>query len=381
MNIAVNTRFLIKNRLEGIGWFTFETLKRIVQLHPEHHFYFLFDRKPSDEFIFSSNVTPVVLHPQARHPLLWYIWFEWSVARFIAKNNIQLFLSTDGYMPLRCKVPAIVVIHDINFFHYPQALPPFSRYYYNHFFPKFAQRAQRVVTVSQYSKDDIINSFGVDESKIDVVYNGANSAFKPVNQDEIAKTRENYTNGKPYFVFVGALNPRKNVARLLSAFDTFSKSHPGDYALVIVGEKMFKTSDISEAYNMMEYKDSVVFTGRLNVNELRLVVGSALAMTYVPYFEGFGIPMLEAMNCHIPLIASNRTSMPEVAGDAAYYIDPFSVTSIANAMGLIAKDSKLREALVSKAIERKKIFSWDLTAQKLYDSVEKVLKSHYSLNA
>jgi glycosyltransferase involved in cell wall biosynthesis len=376
MNIAVNVRFLIKNKLEGIGWFTFETLKRITQSHPEHHFYFLFDRNPSDEFIFSSNISPVVLHPQARHPLLWYIWFEYSVANFIKKNNIQLFLSTDGYMPLRGNVPSVVVIHDINFFHYPSALPPLSRYYYNHFFPKFAHKANRIVTVSEYSKNDIVTSFKVDESKVDVAYNGVNPIYSPVSDYDKNVTKLKYTNGKPYFVFVGALNPRKNVARLLSAFDVFCKNHSDDYALIVVGEKMFKTNEISEAYNAMKHKDSVVFTGRLGVEELRLVVGSALAMTYVPYFEGFGIPMLEAMNCHVPLIASNKTSMPEVAGDAAYYVDPFSIDSIANAMSLIAMDTKLREALVSKAIERKKLFSWDSTASKLYSSIQSVLNQN-----
>ncbi len=119
MQIAVNTRLLLSNRLEGIGWFTFETLKRIVRDHPEHHFFFLFDRKYSPEFIFGPNVTPVVLAPQSRHPLLWYIWFEYAVGKFLRKNNIDLFISPDGYLPLKSSVPSISVIHDINFAHYP----------------------------------------------------------------------------------------------------------------------------------------------------------------------------------------------------------------------------------------------------------------------
>jgi hypothetical protein len=98
MRIAVNTRFLLKNRLEGIGWFTFETMKRITQAHPEHDFFFLFDRAFDSEFIFASNVRPIVLNPQARHPILWYLWFEHSVRKFINSNNIDVFVSTDGYI-------------------------------------------------------------------------------------------------------------------------------------------------------------------------------------------------------------------------------------------------------------------------------------------
>jgi glycosyltransferase involved in cell wall biosynthesis len=373
MRIAINTRFLIKNKLEGIGWFTHETLSRIVRSHPEHQFYFIFDRKPDPEFIFSTNVTPVVLYPQARHPILWYLWFEFSVHQFLKRVKPDLFISTDGYLPLRSSTPSIGVIHDINFHHHAEGLPLLTRKYYNHFFVRFAHKASRIVTVSEYSKNDIIKSFNVSEDKIDVVYNGVNTKFKPIGEEEKLRVREVYSYGKPYFVFVGALNPRKNVARLLQAFDLFMEMSGMNYSLVIVGEKMFMTNDITNTYKSMKYKDSVLFTGRLQVEELRRVIGAATAMTFVPYFEGFGIPMLEAMNCDVPLIASNRTSMPEVAGDAAYYIDPFSAESIAHAMKLLANDEKLRDELVAKAHKRKLLFSWNNTAEKFYDSINRVL--------
>lgn len=123
MKIAVNTRLLLKNRLEGIGWFTYETMKRIAQWHPEHEFFFLFDRPYDPKFIFSNNITPVVLYPQSRHPILWYLWFEVSVKRFLKSNSIDLFISPDGYMSLSSDVPQLGIIHDINFFHYPNDLP------------------------------------------------------------------------------------------------------------------------------------------------------------------------------------------------------------------------------------------------------------------
>lgn len=373
MNIAVNTRFLIKNKLEGIGWFTFETLKRITSNHPEHKFYFLFDRKPDPEFFFSSNVVPIVLPPQARHPILWYIWFEVSVSRFLRKNDIQLFLSTDGHMPLNIDIPSVVVIHDINFYHYPKAVPFFSRFYYNHYFPKFAKKANRIVTVSEYSKRDIADNFLINDNLIDVVYNGVNTIYSPVEDSLKLETKLKYTQGKPYFVFVGALSPRKNVGRLMKAFDIFNQRMDNEFSLVIVGERMFKTKDIARTYNSVKNKQSIVFTGRLQVEELRKVIGSSLAMAYVPYFEGFGIPMLEAMNCHVPLIASDKTSMPEVAGDAALFVDPFSVESIAEAMLRLANDGTLRENLIAKASERKKMFSWDSTSAKLFESLQTVI--------
>lgn len=314
-----------------------------------------------------------MLSPQARHPILWIIWFEVSVFRFLRKNRIDLFVSPDGYISLRTKTPTMVVMHDINFFHHPEGVPAITRFYYNYFFPRYARKASKMVTVSNYSKDDIVQNFGIDPNKISVSYNGANTAFTPLTNDEIASTRERLTQGKPYFVFVGALSPRKNVARLITAFQQFQKVSKLDYRLVIVGEPMFMTTDIKEALNNLESKELVVFTGRLQIDRLRLVVGSAVALTYVPYFEGFGIPIVEAMRCHIPIIASNRTSIPEVAGDAAIYVDPFDIESMANAMKLVAIDPKLRDALAAKSAVRAQEFSWDKTAEELFKAMEEQL--------
>jgi glycosyltransferase involved in cell wall biosynthesis len=373
MKIVVNTRLLIKNKLEGIGWFTFETMRRIAAWHPEHSFIFLFDRQPSEEFLFSSNIKPVVLKPQARHPLLWYIWFEFSVARYLKNNPADLFLSPDGFIPLNSNIPSIAVIHDINFYHFPKGIPILTRFYYNLFFPKFARRATKVVTVSHYSKNDIASNFKVLPEKIIVTHNGANECYVPLNNEEKDKVIREYSDGKPYFVFVGALNPRKNVARLIKAFDLFLNDSGLDYHLLIVGEPMFMTNDIKVSLDSITNKNSVIFTGRLQVEALRYVVGAAVALAYTPYFEGFGIPMVEAMYCHVPIIASNRTSMPEVAGDAAYYVDPFDVNSIAKALIEVATNDNLRESLSKKAEERKKLFSWNYTAENLYKCIVNVV--------
>jgi glycosyltransferase involved in cell wall biosynthesis len=376
MRIAVNTRLLLKNRLEGIGWFTFETMKRITQQHPEHQFFFLFDRDWDPEFIFSSNITPVALKPQSRHPILWYIWFEISVSRFIGRNKIDLFVSPDGHIPLKSKIPQLGVIHDINYVHYPKTIPPFARLYYNYFFPRFAQKSDRLATVSEFSKGDICQNYQIEPEKIDVVYNGVNSFYAPLPSSVISDTRLELTNGSPYFIFVGAFNPRKNISRLLQAFDLFKKKTQSETKLVVVGEKMYGTSQILKILKSLEFQDDVVFTGRLQVERLNKVIGSAIAMTYVSYYEGFGIPLLEAMRCDIPIVASNCTSLPEVAGDAAIYVDPFSIESIAEGMSRIDSDESLRSQLISNARVQREKFSWDKSAKSLYNSMLKTVKQY-----
>lgn len=370
MIIAVNTRLLLKNRLEGIGWFTYETLKRITRSHPEHQFIFIFDRPYDAEFIFSENVTPVVIGPQARHPFLFILWFEISVLRVLKKFKADLFLSPDGYLSLRTKTPSLAVIHDLNFEHYPQDLPGLIRWYYKTFFPRFARKAKRIATVSTFSADDIHKQYQIPKEKIDVVYDGANEAFRPLSVVEKNEALERFGSGSPYFVFVGALHPRKNLAHLFMAFDLFMKQRGvRDTKLLIVGEKKWWTEPIRKAYEAMTYKEEVVFAGRLNQFDLNLAVGGALATTYVSYFEGFGIPIVESFRCGTAVITSNVSSMPEVAGDAALLVDPFNPESIAAAMTTIDRDPMLRADLIRKGHQRQELFTWDKTAALLWDSI------------
>ena len=373
MKIAVNTRLLLKDKLEGIGWFTYESLKRITQQHKEHEFIFIFDRPYSDDFIFGSNVIPIVTGPQARHPILYHIWFNRSIPKILKKHQVDLFLSPDGYLPLKTKVKTLTVIHDLNFEHYPKDIPPFNRYYYRKYFPLFAKAANRIATVSNFSKQDIIQQYGIDEEKIDVVYNGASENFKPIKPAIQKLIREKYTGGKHYFFFIGALNPRKNLVNLLKAFDLFKRKDKTGTQLLIVGEKMFKTNNIFHTYENMEFKADVVFSGRLNGYELYRAMASALALTYVSYFEGFGIPIVEAFYAEIPVITSNITSTPEVAGDAALLVDPFSPEDIALSLSKISTDEKLRQSLIEKGNKRKLEFHWQKTADNLWDSMMKTI--------
>ena len=377
MRIAINTRLLLKNRLEGIGWFTFETIRRITEGHPEHEFIFIFDRAYSKEYIFSGNVTPVVIGPPARHPVLFYLWFDYSIPYILKKYNADVFLSPDGYLSLRTKVPQVAVIHDISFRHRPKDLPAMVSWYYNYFFPRFAHKAARIATVSEYSKKDISESFGVDTSKIDVIYNGIKAGFKPSAEQEQDFVREKYTGGTPYFLYIGALHPRKNITGLLQAFDLFKRKDSRQIKLMIVGGEMHKTTPIFDVLEIMRFKNDVIITGRVEEDELSSICAAALALTYVPFFEGFGMPIAEAMSAGVPVICSGTTSMPEVGGDAVLYVDPNNVTHVAEAMSKIAEDEELRMSLIEKGLQQKCKFNWDITSHLLWSSIEQVMKPEY----
>jgi glycosyltransferase involved in cell wall biosynthesis len=294
----------------------------------------------------------------------------------LKKTKPDLFLSTDGFIPLCSHTPSVSVIHDINFVHRPGDLPWLVRKYYRHYFPKFAQRATRIVTVSEYSRRDIINQYDIPEEKIDLAYNGVNERYHPLNPERAEEVRKAYTAGSPYFVFVGSIHPRKNIVNLLKAFQLFKDEKMSNYKMVLVGEKFFLTKSMEEQLEKMKNKQDVIFTGRLSPDQLNDVVGAAWAMTFVPYFEGFGIPVLEAMTCDIPVIASKVTSLPEIAGDAALYASPDSPGSIRDGMIRIVREKGLRDELIEKGRKRRELFSWDHTAEKLWDSVLQVLNTN-----
>jgi len=374
MLIAVNTRFLIHDKLEGMGRFTYEILSRITKSHPEHQFLFFFDRKHHSEFVFGSNVIPVELFPPARHPFLFYIYFEFSVARALKKYKPDVFLSTDGYSCLNTNVPTVLVFHDLAFRHYPEGINYLERKYYNYFFPKFAQKATRIAAVSAYTKHDLINQFNIPENKIDIVYNAAAKGFVPLDEVSKNNVRQQYSRSCDYFLYVGALHPRKNVETLLKAFEAFKQNSSTDIKLVIVGRKAWQTKEIEEVYQRSKFKNEILFTGRVPDEELYKITASALSLVYIPYFEGFGLPIVEAMNCDVPVITSNCTSMPEVAGDAAILVDPHSVEQTQQAMTDIANDISLRNKLIEAARLRKNKFNWDESAENLWNCMMKALK-------
>ena len=369
MKIAVNTRLLIKDKMDGIGLFTFEMLNIITKQHPEISFYFIFDRKPSADFIFGDNVQPVVLWPKTRHIYLFPFWYQIILKKALRRLNPDVFVATDGMFPLRSNINTLAVIHDLNFEHYPETLPKNVLNYYLKYFPQFAKNATRIATVSEFSKNDIVNTYHIKEDKIDVVYNGANSKFQPISFEEKLKVKTTYTQQQNYFLFVGTLHPRKNILRLLMAFNQFKKVTKSKMKLVLAGKKMWWTTEINAFFEQMEAKSDVVFTGRLSEQELIKITAAAYAITYVPIFEGFGIPLVEAMQCGVPVITSNVTSMPEVVEDAGLLVNPFSEEEITQAMIRLAADENLRKELMLKSIQQATKFSWEKSAQLLMDAI------------
>ena len=358
--------------MEGIARYIYETTRRMVAAHPEDEFHFLFDRAYDEQYIFGPNVIPHIISPPARHPFLWYLWYEWAIPRVLNKIRPDVFLSGDMYLSLKSKVPTVMVSHDLNFEHYPEFLPSLVAKYYRHYSPKYHRRADKLIAVSKATKADIIKTYKIAEQKISVATNATPEGFYPFSKTEKEEARTKYAEGAPYFLFVGSLHPRKNLIRLLKAFDKFkSGGHP--HKLLIYGRQFFKTGDIFDTHKNMEHNTEVLFldSSTCTVPE---IMGGAAALCYPSLFEGFGIPILEGFAAEVPVITSDISSMPEVAGEASILVDPLSESSIQKALVTIAEDKNLAKELITKGRARKEIFSWDKSAEVIYAGLQSVMK-------
>lgn len=375
MVIAVNCWVLRNKQLDGIGNFTVETLGRMIPQHPEAKFLLMVDRNFTADYFDFPNVTLHRVFPPYRHPLLYFVHMETTVKRFLKSHTPDLFLSMDGFLSLRASTPQLPVIYDLNFEYYPKDLKWKNRVYFRTFFHRFARKAARIATISEYSKADIAKWYGIDANHIDNVSCGIKTRFQPLAEDEKLAVKKQYSENEDYFFFIGSMHPRKNIVRLIRSFNRFKQQSGSTMKLLLGGHILWDDISIRQVMQEISCTTDVAFLGRISDDELSRLLGSALALSFVPTFEGFGLPIVEAFQAHVPVICSNTTSMPEVAGDAALQADPFNENEIASAMFKMASDADLRKKLVAKGIEQKKKFSWERTATMLFNCLKKAVKT------
>jgi glycosyltransferase involved in cell wall biosynthesis len=370
MVIAINTKALLPDKMEGYGYYIQEIFSRLASQHPEHQFYFLFDRPFDAGFISTSNIHPVIVKPQARFPLAWKIWYNLMVPIVLKKIKADVFVSADGFCSLGTKVPQCLVIHDLAFLHFPEFITKPHLRFYQKYTGRFIHKAKVVVTVSDFSKQNIVEHYRIDPAKIHVTYNAPSSLFQQLSYENREAIKEQYSAGCEYFIYTGSIHPRKNLINLLKAFSKFKKRQQSNMKLILAGRLAWKTDEFTNLLSTFKFRNDVLLTGYLEKHELAKLVASAYALVYPSYFEGFAVPPLEALQCGVPAIVSNSSAMPEVGGDAYLYIDPENTDDIAEKMMLIYKDEALRSQLINNGKKRLQLFSWDESAKKMWQCIE-----------
>ncbi|MGH9932201.1 MAG: glycosyltransferase family 4 protein [Pyrinomonadaceae bacterium] len=262
--------------------------------------------------------------------------------------------------------PVVVSIHDLSFEHLPQTFKWRSRKQLRITVRRSAREASQVIALSEYARNDIINTYQVTPEKIIVIPLAAPAHFKPIrNEEELQRVRQAFGIDGEYILSVGAIQPRKNLGRLVAAYARLRRAKPEAKLpkLVLAGKCAWLYDETLRAIKELELSDSVILTGYVPESDLPALYSGALCFVYASYFEGFGLPPLEAMQCGVPVIVGDQTSLPEVVGDAGLLVDPFDVDALAAAIEKVISDSNLRARLSVQGLARAKLFNWRETAR------------------
>lgn len=297
-----------------------------------------------------------------------------EIGWYSKKRGLDLVHDTTGTAPLAL-APAkrIATIHDVFPLSFPGHSTLLDTLIYHYWLPIAVKRVNAVITVSEQSKRDIKQHLYLAEEKITVIQSAACAHFRELREDEIYSALARVGVERPFILYVGSVEPRKNLLRLLDAYTQLREWSP-KWRLVIVGARNYwKSSPVAQAVEQKGLQDCVTFTGYVPDEDLPALYNGADLFCFPSLYEGFGLPVLEAMACGTPVITSNTSSLPEVAGDAALLVDPYNVEEIATAMRRVLEDPALAQELRKKGLERAKQFTWEKTARETIAVYEKVL--------
>ncbi|HIQ39262.1 MAG TPA: glycosyltransferase family 1 protein [Methanothermococcus okinawensis] len=265
----------------------------------------------------------------------------------------------------------VITIHDIIPFHFPETFTKITIFRYKLLLPKTLRTADKIIADSYNTKKDIIKYFKIPEDKTKVIHLGVDEKYKPLSEEKINNIKEKYCINYPFILYVGTLEPRKNIPTLIKAYYKLKKQGL-PHKLVITGKKGWKYKSIFETIDKLNLRKDVIFTGYVPDEDLPALYNAADLFVYPSLYEGFGLPPLEAMACGTPVITSNTSSLPEVVGDAGIMVDPYDVDGLSKAMYEVLTNDGLREELRKKGLERAKLFSWKKCAEehlKVYEEV------------
>jgi glycosyltransferase involved in cell wall biosynthesis len=282
--------------------------------------------------------------------------------------------------PPFCPCPLVVSIHDLSFEHLPQTFLRRSRTQLRLTVRHSARRADHILTLSEHTRGDVIDTYKIDPERVTAIPLAAPTHFAPVTDDkELQRVRHTYVIDGDYVLCVGSIQPRKNLVRLIKAYASLRGNNPGTNfpKLVIVGKRGWLYDETLRTLEETGARESIVLTGYVPEADLPALYSGALCFVYPSYFEGFGLPPLEAMKCGTPVIVGNATSLPEVVGDAGLQVDPFDIEAIAGAIGELLNNPALRKELSVRGLERARMFDWRETARQTLKVYERVARKEY----
>lgn len=362
----------------GVGQYIHALLDSAVRIAPNDEFIVYCNQanEPNYTYDAPNSHTKVWGLSKARRPVR--LSYEYAfLPGEIKRSQIDIFHGASNFLPPRKTCPYVVTIHDLSYHVNPERCPPLRRYYWYAMTARTVKMADLIITISENSRRDIIRFFPEAESRIRVVAEAAHSRFQP-----LADSRENSEltrldkelEGRPYVLYLGTLEPGKNVARTVMAFDKIADRYP-DHLLVLAGDKGWLYEPVFEAIAEAKCADRIRYVGHVSDQEAVALFNFADVFVFPSLYEGFGLPPLEAMACGCPVVTSNRSSIPEVVGDAAIQVNPESVDELAAAISRVLKSADTRAEMKEAGLARAAGFSWEKCARETLEVYREAVTS------
>jgi len=359
-------------RSAGISWYIYNLLRQLDQGQATYQYTaFLHDRVFQASRRLRLHYSPF----STAKPIARILWEQLFQPIALKQAKVDLYHALAFVAPLALPCPFVMTIYDLSFRRYPEAFRPFNRFYLNTFTRQSAKRAQAIITISESTRQDVIRFFNVAPEKVCTIYCGVDDTFQPLPPAQVEAFRSRQGLPDQFVLFLGTIEPRKNVAGLIKAYSAWHKQDKRAPKLFVGGGKGWYYEQVFELVTQLGLAEKVIFPGYLPQEDLRLWYNAATMFVYPSYFEGFGLPVLEAMACGTPVITSNVSSLPEVAGDAALLIDPTDTNLLAQTMYQVFSDFDLRQTIRRKGLMRGAMFSWQKTANETNDLYSQTLSA------
>lgn len=349
----------------GIGVYTHELIKNLNQLDDENKYHLIHYLK-KDLDIYNYNHDVII--PKNRFIKDWgscMFWRYFTLPRALKKYSLDVVHDPYELGPFTFSQPfrKVITVHDLTPLIFPKLFKKMDVILHRLLLKKTIERADKIITVSYHSKNDLIKYLKVPEDKIEVVYNGKGNAFQILDDEKVEAVKTKYKLPNQYILSVGGLHPIKNIPRLLKAYHLARKDGL-QHKLVMVGVPMDRSQEIFQTVKALNLEDEVIFTGYVPEEDLVSLYNGADLFVYPCLYAGFGLPPLEAMACGTPVITSRNSSLPEVVGDAGLLVNPYHIDEITNSINNLISDEKTSKKFINKGLKRSKLFSWDKTALK-----------------
>lgn len=365
MRIGINT-FALSDRLgmAGSGRYILGLTQALTRLEHQHDLV-LFGNADNWHLLPSNGCQRVDCGRVTTIRPLRLLWEQLVLPLMLRRYQIDLLHSTVFVAPLCLPCPSVVTIHDMTWFTLPRQHTRVKGAYFRAMIPPAVRRAAQIIAVSEASKQDIVTLLGTSAERIAVTYEGVDLDFfcPEAAKGRVGEVGARYSVRRPYVLYVGKLEPRKNLPTLIKAFASIARQFP-DHQLVLAGNPGWDFQAIYETAACIPLRERIRFTGFVAEADLPALYAEADLFVYPSSYEGFGFPVLEAMACGTPVITSNVSSLPEVAGDAGLLVDPLDVVALVDAMRQVLGNSMLRQQMRAKGLEQARRFTWEATARR-----------------